>query len=80
MNLRIGAVVKHAQIHIFALFLFQFWWIYPKWDKNEASGRLYEIPNLSVPAYIQTPFPCLEDKIIGVHANTVLQSIKASCW
>lgn len=24
------------------------------------------------------PFPCLEDKIIGVHANTVLQSIKAS--
>lgn len=27
----------------------------------------------------QTLFPCLEDKIIGVHSNTVLQSIKASC-
>lgn len=42
-------------------------------------GQAYQIPNLSVQDYIQTPFPCLEDKIIGVHANTVLQSIKAAC-
>lgn len=43
-------------------------------QKNETSYRLNPKPVGG-----QTPFPCLEDKIIGVHANTVLQSIKASC-
>ena len=48
--------------------------------KRETSGRLIKPQNLPVPACVQIPFPRLEDKIIGVHANTVLQSIKASCW
>lgn len=79
MSHRICAVVKKNPENCFIIIIVvTFCNLSERRPKRETSGQLIKPQNLPVPACVQIPIPRLEDKIIGVHANTVLQSIKAS--